>query len=157
MPAVADRLGTAIYGAITVGALLAAESAQRETYGATVAAVAVATILYWLAHAYAEVVSWRVRESRRLTMGGLRRALLNEAPIMVGGVIPLLAVLVEWVAGASLDTAVVAALWADVVTIVVAEVIVAVRANLTGRELIVQSLVGALLGLLIIGLRLVLH
>ena len=41
---VRSNLGAAIYGLITVGALMAAESAGRETYGETVAAVALAAI-----------------------------------------------------------------------------------------------------------------
>jgi hypothetical protein len=42
----------AIYGAIAVGALLAAETPRRETYAMTVAAAIITLLLHWLAHSY---------------------------------------------------------------------------------------------------------
>jgi hypothetical protein len=65
--------------------------------------------------------------------------------------------MISWLAGASLSAAVAAAIWADAGMIVVIEVVAGVRAELSGRALVIQSTVGALLGLLIIVLRLVLH
>ena len=55
--AMLSDLSAAIYGLMTVGALLAAESADSETYAETVGAVAVTMIVYWLAHSYAEFAS----------------------------------------------------------------------------------------------------
>ena len=49
-----------------------AESAVRESYGETVAGVLVALLLYWLAHAYSELVGWRLEEAEPLTPAGLR-------------------------------------------------------------------------------------
>jgi hypothetical protein len=46
--------GAVVYGTVTVGAVLATESAQRETYASTLEGVLVALVLYWLAHSYAE-------------------------------------------------------------------------------------------------------
>lgn len=45
-----ENPGDAIYGAIAVGVLLAAETPRRETYARTVAAVTITLLLYWLAH-----------------------------------------------------------------------------------------------------------
>jgi len=50
-----------IYGTIAVAALLAAESARRETYVETVGAVLITLLLYWLAHSYAGFTGERVR------------------------------------------------------------------------------------------------
>ena len=146
-----------VYGLIAVSAVLAAESASRETYGETIVAVVLALILYWLADSYAELVALRVREAERLTPIALGRMLWQELPIMVGGAPPVLAVLIAWAAGASLNTALLAALWTAAVTILVAEVIAGMQADLSGRELAIQALVGTALGVLVLALRLALH
>ncbi|HEX4110007.1 MAG TPA: hypothetical protein VHX88_17865 [Solirubrobacteraceae bacterium] len=151
------NLGAAIYGAITVGALLAAESAKRETYGETVAAVGLALVLYWLAHGYAEFLSRRLQHGKRLTAIGLAETMWHELPILAGAALPLAAVLIAWAAGAGLGSAISAAVWIAGGTIVVIEIAAGVRAKLSGRELVLQALLGAALGVLVLALRLVLH
>jgi hypothetical protein len=151
------NLGSGVYGLITVSVLLAAESSTAETYLDTVVGVALATVLYWLAHAYSELVGWRVQTHKRLTRAGLRETLRWELPILVGAAPPLLAVLIAWAAGASLATAIRIALWTSVVAIVAAEVVAGRKADLSGRDLVIQAGVGAALGLLILLLRLLLH
>lgn len=151
------NLGSGIYGLITAGALMAAESARSETYAETIAAVALAAALYWLAHAYGEFASWRLLEGRRMTLTNLGHALWRELPVLLGAVLPLLVLAVAWIAGASLSIGITAGLWAIVVAIVVIELVAGVRARLAGWELVVQSLLGAVLGLIVLSLRLVLH
>jgi hypothetical protein len=146
-----------IYGMIMIGTLLAAESARQETYARTVGAVAIATALYWLVHGYAEFTAHRLRESAPLELSELARTLANEFSIVLGAGPPLLALAISWLAGASLNAAVAAAIWADAGMIVIIELVAGVRAELRGRELVLQTMVGALLGLIIILLRLVLH
>jgi hypothetical protein len=151
------NLAAAIYGLITVSVLIAAETARSETYPKTVAAVAVAILLYWLSMSYAEFASQRVREGRSLTLGDLVRTMRHELPLLVGASLPLVAVLISWAVGAPLDRADDAALWTDVAAIVAIEIIAGVRAALSGRELLLQTVVGATLGLLVLALRLVVH
>ena len=55
-----DNPAGVIYGLITVGALLAAEGALGETYPETVASLVLAICLYWLAHAYADMLGHRL-------------------------------------------------------------------------------------------------
>lgn len=151
------NFATAVYGLISVGAVLAAESASRETYGETVAAVVVAMILYWLAHAYAENVWWRIREGERLNLAGLRRLLLQEVPMLAGAAPPLIVVLIAWAAGAGLGTAITIAVWTVAVAILATEVASGLQADLSGRDLLMDALLGATLGVLILVLKLVLH
>jgi hypothetical protein len=154
MPANPARV---VYGTIVVATLLAAESAQRETYLKTVIAVVIAILIYWLAHSYAESAAQRIETGSRLNARELADSLLHEAPILAGAAIPMLSLLVWWVVGASLTNAVSAAIWTAAGMIVVFELIAGVRAKLTGVELIVQTLMGAALGCLVIALKLVLH
>lgn len=150
-------IGAAIYGLLTVGALLAAESAASETYGETVFGVVLALLVYWIAYSYAMLVRWRVREAEPLTLLSFFNAAASELPILMGATPPLIAVLLAWAVGASLNTAIVAALWTAAAAIVIIETLSGIRARLSRRELVIQTLVGAALGLMMLALRLELH
>jgi len=150
-------LSAAIYGTMTVGALLAAESADNETYFKTVLSVMITLVIYWFAHSYAEFASERLKEREPLRLAVLGRIMVRQVPILFGAAIPLVAVLVLWAADASLSTAVDAAVWTSAVVVMLIEVMAGMRAKRTGRELVFQTLFGGLLGLLIIVLRLTLH
>jgi hypothetical protein len=147
----------AIYGTITVGALLAAETAQRETYAETIGALVLALLLYWLAHAYAASAAGRLQNEEPLTLAGLGKSLAHEVPILAGAAVPLLALIVFGVAGAKLSSAVTAAVWTSAGMIVLIEVIAAVRAGAEGRELVGQTAIGIALGGLVIAINALLH
>ena len=146
-----------IYGTITVGALLAAESANNETYLETVGAVVIALAIYWLARSYAEFTAERLKRAEPLTTAALGRTLLHELSILVGAIVPLLVLLVWWVAGASLGAAVSAAVWTSAAVTALIEVVAALQTGLRGRQLVAQTALGILLGLMVIAMKLVLH
>jgi hypothetical protein len=149
--------GGAVYGTITVGALLAAESAQHETYLETITAVVVALVLYWIAHAYAGFAGGRLKDGEPITLEGLGRAMVHELGLLTGAATPLLALVVFDLAGASLGTAITAGIWTAAAMVVVIELVAGIRAELTGRELVGQTALGALLGCLVIVVHLILH
>ena len=151
------NLGDAVYGLIAISALLAAESASRETYGETIGAVVLTLCVYWLAHSYADSVSRRLAESEYLTPAGLARSMWHELPLLGGAALPLITLLICWAAGAGLTLGVRAALWTAAAAIIVVEVSAGLRAKLSGRQLMTQAMVGAAVGLLVLALRLVLH
>ena len=147
----------AVYGTITVGALLAAESAQHESYPRTFVAVALALLLYWLAHSYSSFAARRLLLGERLNLRGFAWTMAHELPILIGAAVPLVALLISWAAGARLASGVNAAIWTSAAMILIVEVVAGVRARLFGRELFAQATLGALLGLLVLALKLVLH
>lgn len=149
--------GAAVYGTITVGAILAAESAASETYGDTVGAVAVAILLVWLAGAYAEFTDDRLEVRKGFTLGGFRRALAHEVGIIVAAAIPLVEVIIFWATGGKLTSAVTAAVWTTAAMVVIVEALVGLRAKLRGQKLLVHTALGALFGVLIIALKLILN
>ena len=149
--------GGLVYGTILIATLLAAEPPRRETYARTVGAVLVAIIVYWLAVSYAEFTGERVRDEEAFTPASFARAAVHELTVVYGAVGPLLAVLVCWVVGVELSTAITAAVWTSVAIIVAIEVGIGIRADLTGRQLIVQTAMGVVLGLLVVALRVLLH
>ncbi len=142
-----------VYGVITVGALMAAEIGRHESYVDKVASALVATLLYWLAHAYADLLGRRLATGERLTAGTLARALAHDWAIVRGAALPLLALVIAWIAGASQEGGVTAALRTAVVTVVAFELIAGVRAKSTAGELVLKAAVGVTMGLAILALK----
>jgi hypothetical protein len=149
--------GGIVYGTIIVATLLAAESARGETYGKTIGAVVLAMITYWLAVSYAHYSGERVEQQHGFEYRGFLSAAMNEVTLLVGAVPELMAVLIVWALGDSLELAIRVGVIVAAVTIVVAELVTGIRADLHGRALVRQTVVGAVIGLLVIGLRLLLH
>ena len=160
---VADRIVPAenpsgvVYGIIVIGALLAAESGRHETYLDTVASAAIAAALYWFAHAYAEVLGRRLTRHEHLSARALARALARDWAIVEGSALPLAALLIGWIAGAAQQTAVTAALWSAVVSLVAFELIAGIRSRASARELALEGCAGAAMGIAILALKIVLH
>jgi hypothetical protein len=92
-----------------------------------------------------------------LRLGSLGEALLKGLAVLVGGAVPLLCLVLCWAAGASLDTGVNLGIYSSVGVLLAIELAAAWRADLSGLPLLVQTLFGALLGALVIALKLLLH
>jgi hypothetical protein len=142
-----------VYGVITVGALMAAESGRHESYADSIGSALIATLLYWLAHAYADLLGRRLATGERLTAGALARALAHDWAIVRGAALPLLALVIAWIAGASREAGVTAALRTAVVTVVVFEVVAGLRSKSTPGELLLKAAVGVTMGLAILALK----
>ena len=153
----AENPAGAVYGTIVIGALLAAESGRHEGYPDAVGSTLIALGLYWLAHAYAEVLGRRLALHERLTTVALRDALARDWAIVRGAAIPLLALLLAWALGAARETAVTAALWSTVTNLVALELLAGVRAHATRGELALEGGVGIAMGVAILALKIVLH
>jgi TM2 domain-containing membrane protein YozV len=153
----AENPSGVVYGVIVIGALLAAESGRHETYLDTVGSAVIAAALYWLAHAYATVLGRRLSGRERLTSSSLRRALVHDWALIRGAAIPLLVLLIAWATGAAQQTAVSAALWSAVASLVGFELFAGLRSRASAGELALEVGVGALMGLGILALRIVLH
>ena len=147
----------AVYGIITIGALLAAESGLRETYPETVGSVSIAVVLYWFAHSYADVLGLRLSEQRRLGWRELWHTFVQDWAIVRGASVPLFALLVGWATGAEQATAVTAGVWTAVASLIVFEVAAGIRSRAGPVEFLLEVLVGATMGLAILALRALLH
>lgn len=146
-----------VYGVLAIGAVLAAESGSHESYLDTAASALIAICLYWLAHAYADVLGHRLQTHERLSIPVLGRALRDEATILIGSALPLLALLLCWAFGVALATGVEAALWASVGSLIAFELIAGIRAHSTRGELALETGIGLTMGLAIVALKVVLH
>jgi len=146
-----------VYGVIMIGALLAAESGLHDDYPETVASAVIALGVYWLARSYASVLGRRLSHQEHLTGGALARALAHDWSVVRGASIPLLTLLVAWVAGATQTTAVNAAVWAAVVSLIAFELLAGLRSRATPRELALEGGVGMAMGLAILALKSLAH
>lgn len=149
----AENPGGVVYGAILVGALFAAESGSHDNYAEAIASGITVAAVFWLLHAYASALGQRVARQERLTPRVLGRALVHEWAIMPGAAIPLLALVIAGLAGASLHTAENVAVWTSVACIVVFEVGAGINAGARGAELTLDAAVGAILGASILALK----
>jgi hypothetical protein len=147
----------AVYGLVTIGALLAAESGLRDTYPETVGSAAIAVVLYWFAHSYADVLGLRLADRQRFSWEALGRTFGRDWAIARGASLPLLALLVAWATGASQATALTAGVWTVVASLIAFEVAAGVRSRAKPLELVLEVLVGTTMGLAILGLRALLH
>ena len=146
-----------IYGLITMGALLAAESGLRETYAETIGSAAIAAVLYWFAHSYADVLGLRLSAQRPVGWAELWHTFVQDWSIARGASVPLLTLLVAWATGASQSSAVAAAVWTVVASLIAFEIAAGVRSRAKPAELMLEVLVGATMGLTILALRAILH
>jgi hypothetical protein len=141
--------------------VLATESKSRDGV-VEIAFVALTTlIVYWFAHAYADMLPQRAHHradgGKAHALFDLGRALRSEWPI-VGGSGSLIAVLLISAAlGAGTDTAVDIALWFAVLELLLWGILAARAAELRGWAVLTYGLGSAVLGLLIGALRVLLH
>jgi len=152
----ANPAGT-VYGLITVGALLAAESGIRDTYEETVGSLALATILYGFAHSYSELLGDRLETPSRLNREAIVRVMAGYFSVIKGAMLPLLAMLIAWAAGAPQETAVTAALWTTVVSLFLLEIAAGVRCHARPLVLLFDACVGATMGVAIFALKAIIH
>ena len=157
MSAAAENAEGAVYGAVLVGVLFAAEDARRVGYPETVGAAAVVLALYWLTGLYAHNLGVRLQTRDSVNRRLFWRSCVHELTIIEGGFIPVLAVLVAWAAGASVTGGVRAAVWTTAVVIVSLEVVAGWRARLGPKRRWLQSSVGVVTGLAVIALQVILH
>jgi hypothetical protein len=156
--------GGVVYGTLTIAALLAAESSLRDTFPKTLASAAVVLALYWLAHSYADLLGHRLATGERLTASALWRVLRHDWGIMRGGSVPLLALLICWIAGARQETAVTVALWTSIASLLAFELLAGLRARAGTAdaragmtEFLLEGCVGVALGVGVLALRVIIH
>jgi hypothetical protein len=152
-----DNPSAVVYGTIAVGLVVAAENPEVETFPRVAASCAAAIVLYWAAHAYADVLGKRFASRRPLVFADLPGSLRHEWSIVKGAAAPLVVLLLAWAAGVTLRVAVWAALWTAVAALSLFEVVAAARANLRGLQLAGSAVLGTTLGAALIAVKLLLE
>lgn len=146
-----------VYGTVTAGTLLAAESGLRDTYPETVGSLVLAVVLYWFAHSYADVLGLRLSKVGRVTWGELWHTFVQDWAVVRGAAAPTLAVVVAWSLGAPQTSAVAAGVWTAVGSLLVFEIAAGLRSKAKPPELVLQVSAGLALGVGILAIRALLH
>jgi len=146
-----------VYGAIAVGAVLAAESTRRDTFPDTIGATVLVLLLYWLAHTYAGVTGDRLKTRESLSARSLWQSFVRQSAIAKGAAPPVVVLLILWPTPVTLNTAVVAALWTSAASLAFFEIVAAFRSAMSARQRALQILMGSVLGAGVLVVRLLLH
>jgi hypothetical protein len=153
--------GATIYGTLVAAALLATEAGANETLGETVGTILATLVVYWLAHAYADLLARQALaegdEPVRPAWRGVVESLTQELGIIAGGLGLVIVLVVVDLAGASLSVAVDAAQACSIAQLVAWGVFAARRAHLARGWMVVYALASAGLGVLIGLLKIALH
>ncbi len=146
------RRAAGIYGAIITAAILAAAGGQLPT-AALVISVVVTLLVYWLAEEYAEVLGEQVEGGRLPSRAYIREALGSTWPMVTASYVPLLALVLARLAGASTLTAANVGLAAAIVLLTFHGWLAARAAQLHGWRLFFATSIAAVLGLVMIALK----
>jgi hypothetical protein len=146
-----------IYGSILSATLISAETAKAERYSGALGGIVLAEIIYWLALSYSEFAGERAETGDRFELRAFLRSAKHELAVVLSGIPPFIVIVVCWIAGADLSTALTIGVYTAATMIVLAELIIGISTEQTGRELIFDTLVGVLFGVLIVALKVLLH
>jgi hypothetical protein len=146
------RRAAGIYGTIITAAVLAAIGGHVRTLPLAVS-ILVTLLVYWLAEEYAELLGDQLEGGHLPTWADARVALAATWPMVSASYIPLAALVLASLAGASPSSAANAGLAAAVVLLMIYAWSAGRAARLTGRQLLIVTSVAGALGVLMIVLK----
>jgi hypothetical protein len=152
-PSVASRGRAAgIYGAIITAAVFAAAGAKLPTRALAVS-VLVTLVVYWVAEEYAHVVGEQVTGGHLPSWASIRRGLGTTWPMVSASYLPIVALVLARLVGASPSAAANVGLVAAVVLLTFHGWSAARAARLRGLPLIGATSIAAALGLIMVVLK----
>ena len=146
------RRAAGIYGAIITAAILDT-AGDRLSTGALVAAVVITLLVYWLAEEYAELLGEQATGGKLPSRAYVREALAATWPMVSASFLPLLAVVLARLAGASAYAAANIGLAAAILLLTVHGWLAARAAKLHGWRLLFTVSVAVALGLVMVLLK----
>lgn len=153
------RLTAAVNGQVLSTATVAALSTSGAI-GAVglMVGLAVTMVVFWITHAYAEALSMSVSQAGRLPLAEVRRIMAQEWPIASAAAAPLIALGLAALGAWSTETGVVLSLTAGILGLGGWGLLYAHRAHLSWWRAIVAALLNAaILGLVIVALKVLVH
>jgi hypothetical protein len=146
------RRAAGIYGAIITAAILDTAGGHLST-AALAIAVVVTLLVYWLAEEYAELLGEQAQGGHLPGRAHIRAALAATWPMVSASFLPLLALVLARLAGASALTAANVGLAAAIVLLTIHGWLAGRAAKLRGWQLFFATSVAAALGLVMIFLK----
>ncbi len=147
-----QRRAASIYGTVVTAAVIAAGGGVLST-GALAVTVLVTLVVYWLAEEYAELLGEHTQAGRLPSATLVRSSLAAAWPMVTASFIPLAALPVARLAGASSSDAAWVALGLTVALLIVHGYRAARAAGLGGLRLVLVTGSAALLGAAMVALK----
>jgi hypothetical protein len=148
----------AIYGAILVMAVIIAISHDDTVSSAAIlGAVAATTLVFYLAHVYAEALGNRVAGGPTQAFANVRAAAIHEWPLVEAALLPVIALLLGVIGIVGRDTAVSIAIGAGVVELFAWGIAAGRMLKLSLGKTIGVGVANGALGLLMVGLKVLVH
>jgi hypothetical protein len=153
----AEKVSELLYGAVVSASILAISSLHGPTSERVALASLGVCITYWLAHVYVDAIGGRFRDPEHSAHARLRKALIGNTEILVGSLPPIIVFLLGQVLGLGISGSAWLALWFTVALLTGTAAYAAHLAGVRGAELAVETLAAGALGVLVIGLKYILH
>jgi hypothetical protein len=150
------RLASEIYGLIVASSVLAA-GAKDDNILHVAVSVLVTLVVYWLAETYAHLMAAQHVYGRPIGWSRARHDLRISWPLVSASFIPLIAVVVAALVGASVSTAQTVGLICATLLLFSAGWVAGRRRGLTGPRLLLAAVIAAGFGLALIALKTALH
>jgi hypothetical protein len=146
------RRAAGIYGAIITAAIIAAVGGQLRT-AALAVSVLVTLVVYWVAEEYAELLGEQLTGGHLPTWAYVRAALAHTWPMVSASYLPLLALVLARVAGASAPAAANIGLAAAILLLTFHGWSAGRASRLRGWQLAAVTSIAAALGLVMVVLK----
>ena len=151
-PEAGRRRAASIYGTVVTAAVIAAGGGQLTT-GSLAVTVLVTLVVYWLAEEYAELLGEHTHAGRLPSAGLIRSSLAAAWPMVTASFLPLAALLIARLLGASSTTAAWTALGLTVALLLIHGHSAARAAGLRGPRLVAVTASAGLLGAAMVVLK----
>jgi hypothetical protein len=149
--------GGLLYGALVSASVLITASAHIGDYQHVALTTLTALTVYWLAHAYIGAQSMQFEGDSRHALHRVAAALGHEASVLKGGLPAVVVFVTAVLVGVEEGTAASLAAYFSVALIVLAGYLASHRVGRTGLALVIDTSLAALLGLVVIIGKVLLH
>jgi hypothetical protein len=152
-----EKISELLYGGVVSASILAISSLHGPTSERVALATLGGCITYWLAHVYVDAIGGRFRDAEHSAPSRLRGALIGNTEILVGSLPPIIVFVLGQLLGLGISGSAWLALWFTVAMLTATAAYAAHLAGVRGVDLVVETLTAGALGLLVIGLKYILH
>ncbi len=143
----------AVYGSLLVTTLLVVESQATVSPDYIGLSILITIGVFWIAHAWAEIVGLRVRGPIALT--GVRQVVRDQATILAAAIAPVAVLVLRHTGLYPIDTAIALALIVSLVQLFIWGIVVGRAARVSWPATFVIAAIDFALGLVVVGLKVV--
>ena len=152
-----DHFSAAVYGSILVAALVGAMFEEQASARTMTLSLAATVVVFWISHAWSEVVGERVARGRLFDTARIKAISLEEWPLVEAGMLPCALLALSWVGLYSRTTGVVFALVVSIVQLVAWGIFAGRRTQPTWARALAVGAVDGVLGITIVALEIAVH